>query len=120
MSAARALPPYDGGCVSRMAHSRFLTRLCRTAGSRAWPRPTTAQLERHARRFGPEQVAETAAEHGLVVTVERSVRASVSGGPTIRQRVARLVEEGHDVNAVAEIEDLSPARARRLVEEVTP
>lgn len=82
------------------------------------PRPTSAQLERHATRFGPEQVAETAAELGLSVTVERPRAPRKVRGPGLRERVAKLVAAGHGVEAIAEIEDLSPARARRLVEEI--
>lgn len=81
--------------------------------------PTTAELERHARRFGPEGVAELARQLGVDVRVERpaSTRKRAKG-PTLKQRVAAHVAEGRGVELIAEIENLSPSRARRLIEEV--
>ena len=35
------------------------------------PLPTVAGLQKHAERFGPELVAETAAQYGLTVEVKR-------------------------------------------------
>jgi hypothetical protein len=116
------LPAYDGGHVSRAAHSRFLARLVRTrrkTGLLLEPRPTAVGLERHAARFGPEQVAETAAEYGIAVAVERPVAARKVKGPTLRQRVADYVAGGHSADVIAELEDISPNRARQLVQEVT-
>ncbi len=36
-----------------------------------------------------------------------------------QHRQARLLAGGHDVEAIAEVENLTPARARRLVEELS-
>jgi hypothetical protein len=80
--------------------------------------PTVASLERHAKRFGPSQVAETAAEWGLSVSLEKAPPKSSASGPPLKTRVATLLDAGHSVETIAEIEDLSPARARRLVEEI--
>src|SRR5689334_2598021 len=83
------------------------------------PRPTAAPtaeaLERHARKFGPALVAETAQEFGLTVDVEAPKVARVRR-PSLKQRVAKLVAAGHSVEVIAEVENLSPARARKLVE----
>lgn len=118
---AAELPVYDGGHEARSAHSRFLAYLVR-AGSRCLlpgPAPSAAQLERHARRFGPAQVAETAAEFGVSVAIERATRKPrLIAGPSLKQRVAGHVKAGRSVELIAEIEDLSPSRARRLVAEV--
>jgi Zn-dependent alcohol dehydrogenase len=48
------------------------------------PVPSAAGLEKHARKFGPAQVAETAAEYGVSVMVERA-----KPGLTGEQRKAR-------------------------------
>lgn len=68
---SEALPAYDGSGEARQAHGRFLARLVRRRGpSRLLePRPTAAGIERHAMKFGAEQVAETAAEYGLSVAI---------------------------------------------------
>jgi hypothetical protein len=79
------------------------------------PTPTRAALEKHAARFGPDQVAETAAELGVDVEVAPRARTRRPTGPTLRQRVATLVAAGHGAAVVAEAENLSPARARELV-----
>lgn len=84
--------------------------------------PTTTALEHHARKFGPEGVAEVAAEHGLTVdlsgatTVERRVKRGARRGSLPRQ-VAELLDRGTSVDGIAEALDLSPSRARRLVNE---
>jgi hypothetical protein len=82
------------------------------------PAPTAEALERHARRFGPALVTETAAEFGLEVEVPGAPQKKRVRGPSLKERVRRLVDAGHSADVIAEIEDLSPARARRLVEEV--
>ena len=80
--------------------------------------PTAADLERHAQKFGPGQVAETAAEYGLEVSVEAPQKRR-SRGPSLKERVRRLVKAGHSVEVIAEIENLTPARARKLAKEVS-
>lgn len=115
------LPAYDGGTVARGAHARFLVALASGGGPLPpGPAPTAAGLERHARRFGPAQVAETAAQYGLSIAIERPRAARKGGGPSLKTRVARLVADGYSVEAIAEVEDLSPARARSLVEGANP
>lgn len=82
---------------------------------------TTAELERHARRFGPEGVEELAAELGVKVRLERpkAPARKRAKGPTLKERVAAHVAAGHGVELIAELENLSPSRARRLVQEVS-
>jgi hypothetical protein len=81
---------------------------------------TAAQLERHARLFGPEGIAETAAELGVTVKVERSKAARKrTKGPTLKARVVEHVTAGRSAELIAELENLSPSRARRLIEEVS-
>jgi hypothetical protein len=121
MNAAE-LPSYDGSFRTRNAHATFLSRLARVGrgvSSLPGPRPTAARLERHAERFGPEQVMETAAELGIQVVIQRARQVRRVSGPSLKTRVAALVADGHSVDTIAEMEDLSPARARRLVEEVS-
>ena len=108
-----------GVCVPRMR--RFLapprTERLALPGASA---PTVASLERHARKFGGEQVAEVAAEHGLVVdlgraaTIERRVKRGARRG-SLPKAVAELLGRGASVESIAETLDLSPSRARRLV-----
>lgn len=83
-------------------------------------KPTATALERHARRFGPEQVGEVAADHGLTVnlagaaTIERRVKRGRRRG-SLPTQVAELLGRGASVDSIAETLDLSPSRARRLV-----
>jgi hypothetical protein len=110
--------PICGDCPDCRAATARLLRVPPGAVPCLGPTPTKTQLERHARRFGPDQVAETAAELGVDVEVERTTRRRVSRGPTLRQRVAGLVAAGHGAAIVAEMENLTPARARALVAEM--
>lgn len=111
--------PVCGECPACLSITlRILRRPCTGTRSSALPPPTVEGLERHAARFGPDQVAETAAEYGLAVNVERPRRVRTKG-PTLKQRVAAYVADGVSVDVIAEMEDLSPARARRLVQEVS-
>lgn len=120
MTAAQ-LPAYDGGLESWAAHSRYLARVCRASGRCSLPgdRPTAAQLERHAKRFGPEGVAETAALYGVSIAIERPKAKRGPSGPSLKTRVKQYLAAGHSADVIAELEDLSPARARRLIEEVS-
>lgn len=88
------------------------------AQRQARPAPTKAELERHAKRFGPEGVLETAEELGVDVAVERPRRKRGARRPTLNARVAELLTQGHGVDVIAEIENLSPSRARRIIKEV--
>jgi hypothetical protein len=112
------LPAYDGDIVSAEAHRRWLAAVCRKA-SRALlpgPRPTAAGLEKHAQRFGPEQVAEVAAEYGVSVAITRAKAGPKRArGTSLKQRVAAYLAQGHGVDVIAELEDLTPGRARTLV-----
>lgn len=108
-----------GVCVARM---RRILRVPRAAhvdlpGATA---PTAAALERHAAKFGPAQVAETAVQFGLVVDLKdarpdphRAKRGKRRGN--VQKQVAELLERGTSVEGIAEALDLSPSRARRLV-----
>lgn len=111
--------PICGDCPDCLAKTHRLLRLRRGPSLLPGPRPTAAQLERHAARFGPAMVAETAAELGIEVVVERERKPRKASGPSLRTRVAQLVADGYSVEAIAEIEDLSPSRARRLVGEIS-
>lgn len=81
--------------------------------------PTAAALERHAARFGPAGVAETASEYGLSVSVGRAKRKRKVRGPSLKKRVAALLADGHDAEVIAEMEDITPGKARRLVAELS-
>lgn len=81
---------------------------------------TAAQLERHAKRFGPALVQETAAELGVTVNVEGAkAKGKARSATTLKERVAGHVAAGRSVELIAELENLSPSRARRIVQEVT-
>lgn len=108
--------PICGNCPECLARTNALLHVPRT--SLLPGRPTVAALERHARKFGPAQVAETAAEHGLSVAVERDAPRRRTTGPTLRQRVAGYVDADYSAEVIAELEGLSPSRARRLVAEI--
>lgn len=112
--------PICGNCPTCLQRTNALLRVPARTATMPGPKPTAAALERHAQRFGPEQVAETATQYGLSVAIERPKARRKAGGPGLKARVATLVADGYGVDAIAEIEDLSPSRARRLVEEVTP
>lgn len=61
-------PPYDGSDKARKAHARLLASIeAGRAPLLSGPPPTASQLEKHAARFGKDQVAETAAEVGAEV-----------------------------------------------------
>jgi len=108
-----------GVCVARMRRILSVARAPRVdlPGATA---PTAAALERHARKFGRAQVAETAAEFGLTVNLgdakvmePRAKRGKRRGN--VPKQVAELLERGTSVEGIAEALDLSPSRARRLV-----
>lgn len=107
-----------GNCRDNLRAHGWKLRPARQAGTLLEPRPTAAGLERHARRFGPAQVAETASQYGLAVAIERPKAAKRVSGPSLKTRVREHVEAGRSVELIAELEDLSPSRARRLVREV--
>lgn len=110
--------PICGNCPDCLECTRALTRVPPRRAILPGERPTAAGLERHARKFGPEQVAETAAEYGLSVAIERpKARPKRGGGPTLRERVAGYLKAGHGADVIAELENLSPARAKRLITE---
>ena len=111
---------YDGCSHCQHRQARLLARLCVSPRTVVvGERPTTAGLEKHARRFGRAFVAETAAELGIAVTLAPPEPRRRTRGPSLKQRVARLLAGGHDVEAIAEVENLTPSRARRLVEELS-
>ena len=83
------------------------------------PAPTAAELEKHARRFGPGGVAETAAELGVDVKVELPKLKPRRRGPTRKERVAGHIKAGHSVDVIAELEGITTSYARRLIEELS-
>jgi hypothetical protein len=110
--------PLCGECEACLERTRALLESAPLACLRPSAVPTAAQLERHARRFGPEGIEELAAELGVRVKVERPrVTRTRAKGPTLKERVRGYLEAGHSVDVIAELENLSPSRARRLVEE---
>lgn len=60
-------------CQANLRRNAAKLRVSRGASLLLDPRPTAAGLEKHALRFGPSQVAETAAEYGLQVDVAGAV-----------------------------------------------
>lgn len=110
--------PICGDCGPCLAATARLLRVPRSV-LMPGPRPTVAGLERHARKFGPAMVAETAADYGLSVAVERPKARRRGGGPSLKTRVAGYLKEGYSPEVIAELEDISPSRARRLVEEAS-
>jgi hypothetical protein len=111
--------PICGNCDSCLARTRALLRVPPRRALLPGPRPTAAGLERHARKYGPEQVAETAAEYGVSIAIERPKRERKSRGPSLRTRVKQYVAQGYGPDVIAEMENLTPGRARRLVKEVS-
>jgi hypothetical protein len=59
-----------GECPTCLERTNSLLRAPARRASRALPPPTADELLRHAEKFGPELVNETAAEHGLDVKVK--------------------------------------------------
>lgn len=113
---------YDGCELCQHEAAQRLARMARAGVVvilRGTDRPTAAALEKHAKKYGPAQVPETAAELGLGVTVEPAKPKARTRRPSLKKRVARLLAEGHSVEAIAEVENLTPGRARRLVEELS-
>ena len=110
-----------GVCAPRVRRFLRVPRARRVDLPGACP-PTAAALERHARKFGPAGVAEVAAEFGLTVDLGNARR--IERRPTRRRstgqrdRIADLVARGASVESIAEVEDLSPSRARRLIEDL--
>lgn len=121
-SAARAM---CSSCIDCIAIIRRVLTPRRVAAHRvpgSTP-PTAQQLMRHGKRYGWEGVAETAAEYGIAVTLPEEARRKPQRarrvGPTLRQRIATMLEEGRGPDFIAEAEDLSPSRTRRLIAEIT-
>jgi hypothetical protein len=81
--------------------------------------PTAAALERHARRFGPDQVGETAAEYGVSVAITRPKAQRRIRGMSLKERIKGYVARDLSADDIAELEDLTPARAQRLIEEAS-
>lgn len=75
------LRPTCGSCPRCLSRTN---RVCSPRRKARGPAPSAAALERHAARFGPAQVAETAAEFGVSVMIERA-----RPGLTPEQRKAR-------------------------------
>lgn len=111
--------PLCGGCPECLAIIEGILNAPAEPVRGATKRPTAAQLERHAKRFGPEGIEATAKELGVEVKVERPARKRGARGLTLKERVAQHVANGHGVDVVAELENLSPSRARRIIEEVS-
>lgn len=112
--------PVCGDCPVCLARTHALLREPRGGVLLPGPAPTAAGLNRHAERFGPGMVAETADQYGIVVKVERASKTTSSRGPSLKTRVAGHVGAGLSAELIAELENLSPGRARRLIDEVTP
>jgi hypothetical protein len=111
--------PICGNCRPCLGATHRLLRVPPRRTLLPGSRPTAAALEKHAARFGPDQVTETAAEYGLSVVIQRAKAPRRASRPSLKTRVRALLADGHGVDVIAEIEDLSPARARRLVEELS-
>lgn len=120
MKALPASHPVCGDCGPCRVKTSALLRVPRSTGDASVPgaKPVTAAaLERHAKRFGPRQVHEVAAAHGLSVSVERPQRAPRgSRGPSLTKRVINMLRDGHTAETIAEVENLNPGRAKRVIE----
>lgn len=96
-------------------------------------KPTRAALEKHAasryadpKRVGEDNAKKTieavlrvAAECGITVSVEKIKSTKVnSRGPSLKDRIREHLSEGHDIDFIAEMENITPSRARRLVAEM--
>ncbi len=78
--------------------------------------PTRAALLKHAERYGWEGVEEVALEYGISgVVAPRVKRTRSTRGPSLKKRIAGYLARGMSEAAIAEAENLSPSRARRLV-----
>lgn len=60
-------------CIDNLARNGHKLRVPARVSLQVGTRPTVAGLERHAVKFGPAQVAETAAEYGLTVSLAGAV-----------------------------------------------
>jgi hypothetical protein len=95
--------------------------------------PTRASLEKHVARFAdPKKVGEenakktieavmaVANDHGITLSVKpiKSVKQISLRRPPLKDRIREHLAEGHSIDYIAEMEDLSPSRARRLVAEI--
>lgn len=109
--------PICGNCPTCLPRTNRLLRTAPAPRLLPGPAPTAAGLERHAAKFGPEGVAEVAAEYGLSVAVQRPTRHRTPRGLSLPARVATYLRDGHGVDVIAELENLSPARAKKLVSE---
>lgn len=109
--------PPCGSCPACLEATRQLLEAPPRECLQARRAPTAAELERHARRFGPEGVEQTATELGVKVAVARPTRRRTARGPTLKERVAGHLAAGRSVELIAELESLSPTRARRIARE---
>ncbi|HEY2371391.1 MAG TPA: hypothetical protein VGH82_02475 [Gaiellaceae bacterium] len=79
--------------------------------------PTAAQLFKHAEKFGPECVNETAAQYGVKLerlAVEKPKRQRRSG-PTVKAQVLELHGRGALPAAIADTLNLSDRRVKELL-----
>jgi hypothetical protein len=84
----------------------------RLAGAK---KPTRDALLKHAAKYGWEGVEEVALEYGISgVVAPRVKRVRSTRGPSLKKRIAGYLARGMSVEAIAEAENLSPSRARRL------
>jgi hypothetical protein len=82
------------------------------------PAPTAAQLLKHAAKFGPEMVNETAAQFGVKMprlAVETPKRQRRSG-PTVNAQVLELHSRGSVPAAIADTLNLSDRRVRGILD----
>lgn len=83
--------------------------------------PTAEQLHRHAERFGPELVKETAKELGVDLRlrkVEPKPKRQRRTGPSLREQVAELHGRGMMPAAIADVCNISDRRAAELIREL--
>lgn len=112
----------------RRATSRLLTpRRVRGVVVPGAEAPTKKSLLQHVKRYadptkvGPENAVETvrivgelAAQHGITIDLPRIELPRKERRPGLRARIASHLERGVGWDTIAEMENLSASRARRL------
>lgn len=78
--------------------------------------PTARSLKRHGERYGWEGVAEIAAEYGISLMIPKPEKDETKPkrGPSLKKRIQEYLERELSWTAIAELENLSPRRAREL------
>lgn len=119
--------PICGSCLDCLRITNLLSRPRKKDTGVAVPgttKPTAKALKKHGEKFGWNGVAEVGSAYGIDIKVPKGAemvkekkKRKVST-KEIKQRIRTYLEEERSLDYIAEIESISPSRARKLVREL--